>query len=73
MIPHEVVEMIAIKDYSPAKAWRKYLGITQSDIAKSLGISQPAYAKQENLKKPSKAAIKGIADALGIEPSQLDL
>ena len=73
LIPHEVVEMIAIKDFSPAKAWRKHLGLTQGDVATALGVSQPAYAKQEAQEKLSSQAIKQVAKALGINESQLDL
>jgi len=73
LIPHDVVEMVAIKDFSPAKAWRKHLGLTQADIAKALGVSQPAYAKQEAQEKLSAQAIKQVAKALGIKESQLDL
>lgn len=73
LIPHDVVEMIAIKEFSPAKAWRKHLGFTQGEIAKALGVSQPAYAKQEAQEKLSAQARKKVAKALGIKESQLDL
>jgi len=72
-IPHEVVEYLVDEQCSPIVAWRKYLGLTQTEVAARIGISQAAYAQQETAKKPRKATREKIAKALGIAPKQLDL
>jgi len=58
---------------SPVRAWREYLGLSQSDVAKRLEISQPGYAQHEA--KPytrlSGRIRARIANALGIGMDQL--
>lgn len=71
LIPHEVVSS-AIDGASPARAWREYLKLTQTDVARRLGISQPSYVKQEASENLRPASINKIAAALGITPAQLD-
>lgn len=70
-LPHEVVGLILLNDWSPIRAWREHLGLTQQQVAERLGISQPAYAQQEISRRPRKATRERIADALGIFPEQL--
>jgi len=72
-VPHEVVEYLVDEQCSPATAWRKHLGLTQTEVAKRIGITQAAYAQQETAKKPRQATREKIAKALGISPKQLDL
>jgi len=72
-VPHEVVEYLVDEQCSPAAAWRKHLGLTQTEVAKRIGITQAAYAQQETAKKPRKATREKIARALGIAPKLLDL
>jgi len=71
--PHEVVEILVSEQISPAAAWRKYLGLTQAEVAARIGISQSAYAQQETATKPRKATREKIALALGIDPKLLDI
>lgn len=71
LIPHDVVGR-TIKGASPIRAWREYLGITQTEIAIKLNMSQSAYAQQENSPRIRKSSRQKIADALGINESQLD-
>jgi predicted DNA-binding protein (UPF0251 family) len=71
-IPNEVVGKVVKLKMSPIRAWREYLGLTQSEVAERIGISQPAYATQENSDKLRKASREKIAQALGIVSSQLD-
>ncbi|MCO6508333.1 MAG: helix-turn-helix transcriptional regulator [Snodgrassella sp.] len=71
-IPSEVVGMVIEQDYTPARAWREYLELTQSECAEKLGMSQPAYLKLEASEKPTKATRTKLATALGINEEQLD-
>lgn len=72
LVPHSIVEAVVIKQLNPVRAWREYLGFTQSEIAEKLDISQPAYAKYEKSKTLRKATKAKIANAFGINVAQLD-
>ncbi|QGZ38303.1 helix-turn-helix protein [Pseudoduganella flava] len=72
-VPHRVVSMIADNAWTPVRAWREYLGLTQQEVATRIGISQPAYAQQEAGLRPRRATREKIALALGIAPQMLDL
>ncbi|WP_439241288.1 helix-turn-helix domain-containing protein [Lonepinella sp. BR2474] len=71
-VPHEVVGLVVVDGLSPLQAWRKYLNITQSEVARRLGISQPAYAKYEKAKQLKSAIKEKVAKALKLAPIQLD-
>lgn len=71
-IPHEVVGYQLHEGLSALAAWRKYLGITQKELAAKVGMSQPAIAQIEKIdSKPQKKTLKKIAAALQIEVDQL--
>ena len=72
LIPNEVVGMVVKEGATLAAAWRRHLGLTQTDVAERIGISQSAYAQQESASKPRKATREKIAAALGIDPQQLE-
>jgi len=72
-IPNEVVGILVNEQCSPATAWRKYLCLSQADVAARIGISQAAYAQQEKAAKLRKPTREKIAKALGISPALLDL
>ena len=72
-VPHQVVGMIAENAWTPVRAWREYLGLTQQEVANRIGISQPAYAQQEAGLRPRRATRERIAQALGIASQMLDL
>ena len=72
-IPHEVVSLMVDNDWTPVRAWREHLGLTQTDIAERLGVSQSAYAQQEGSTKLRKTSRERIAAALGIDAELLDL
>lgn len=59
-------------EVTPVKAWRTYLGLTQTEVATRIGISQPSYTELENSRKPRKASREKIAAALGITAEQLN-
>ena len=46
-IPHIIVKMIELEDVSPAAAWRKYRGFSQSEAASRLNIGQSTLSRME--------------------------
>jgi len=73
-IPHEVVELMTGNGWSSVRAWREYLGITQTEMAARLGIRQPSYAAMEAPgARPRRATSERIAAALGVQLTQIDL
>ena len=73
LIPHEVVSAM-VDGATAIKAWREFLGLTQAEISSRMGISQAALAQMESPEgKPRKAALRKVAEALGISLEQLDV
>ena len=73
-IPNEVVGFIVKKRFTPIRAWREYLGLTQAEVAKRMNTSQSSYARMERGQADVRiATLKNIAKAMGIHYSQLDL
>jgi len=73
LIPNEVIKIAMIDgDTSATFAWRKYLGITQEEMAGRLGITQAAYSMLESRKTIRKSSREKIAAALGVLPEQLE-
>jgi DNA-binding XRE family transcriptional regulator len=70
-VPHEVMRYVLREDYSLARAWREYLGLTQDEVAAKMGITQSALAQIEMSSKPRKATRQKLAQALGINVEQL--
>ena len=71
-IPHEVVGLVVKKGMNLVKAWRTYLGITQSEIAKKAGITQAALSQMENTENTLRTAtLKKLAKAMGLSVDQL--
>ncbi|PIT61535.1 transcriptional regulator [Snodgrassella alvi] len=71
-IPSEVVSLIFDNGFTPARAWREFLQLTQEECAIKLGISQAAYSQLETSNNPRKTTRNKLATALGINPGQLD-
>lgn len=71
-IPSEVVSLIFDNGFTPARAWREYLQLTQEECARKLRISQAAYSQLETSNNPRKTTRNKLATALGINPEQLD-
>lgn len=71
-IPHEVVERIFLKKESPIKAWRTYLHLTQTEVARKMGISQAAFSQIETTRKNQRATLEKAAEAMGLCFDQLD-
>ena len=72
-VPSEVVDLMFDKNYSPARAWREHLGMTQAEAATNIAISQSAYSQFESSTRPHKKTRLKIAQALNIHPEQLDI
>lgn len=71
-IPHEVLGLQLKQDISLVAAWRKYLKISQKDLATRLGVSQPAVANLEKLDANlRKSTLEKLAVAFNIELKQL--
>ena len=71
-IPHEVVGLIINKGMNLVKAWRTYLGITQSEIAKKAGISPAALSQMENTDNSLRTAtLEKLAIAMNLSLDQL--
>ncbi|PIT34467.1 helix-turn-helix domain-containing protein [Snodgrassella alvi] len=70
--PSEVVSLIFDNGFTPARAWREFLQLTQEECARKLGISQAAYSQLETSNNPRKTTRNKLATALGINPEQLD-
>lgn len=71
LIPHEVVELVVKKGWNLLKAWRKYLGMSQKELAKRAAISQPALSQMENSDNLQDATIEKLASAMNLKPQQL--
>jgi DNA-binding XRE family transcriptional regulator len=71
-IPHEVVGMVIKKNMTLLKAWRKYLGKTQKEIAQAAGLSQAAVSQMEKTENPRTETLEKLAKAMGLEVSQLE-
>jgi len=73
LIPNEVVGFIMLDNLTPITAWRKYKGLSQSEVALKIGVSQSAYAQMELASKPRAGTLVKIAQALDIDINMLDL
>ena len=72
-IPQSVTEMILVKDYTPIKAWRTYLKLSQVEMAKRLSMTQAAFSQIETASKNQLSTLKKVATALGIHVKQLQV
>ena len=70
-VPNNVVNLSFDKNLTPMAAWREHLGLTQVQVASRMNITQAAYAQMERVKKPRKATLQKVADALGLTVEQL--
>lgn len=72
LIPHEVVEQVIEKEFNLLKAWRKYLGLTQKEVAGKAGITQSALSQMERVEINHRTAtLEKLAKAMEITASQL--
>lgn len=71
-VPSPVVNMVFNNDWTPARAWREHLKLTQAVVAERMRVTQSAYAQLEASKTIRKSSRVKIANALGISQEQLD-
>ncbi len=73
-IPHAVVARHLTAGVPLWKAWREHLGLTQTDLARTLGVSQAQIAQWERAgARPRHATLKRLAAAMGLHVAQLSL
>ncbi len=71
-IPQEVVARHVLEGKSLIAAWREYLGLTQSELARRAGMQQSSVARIEGGgSKPRQSTLRRLASAMGLHPSQL--
>ena len=70
-VPNEVVNLAYERGVSPMAAWREHFSLTQAEVASRIGVSQAAYAQMERGKRPRKATLEKVAEAMGLEIEQL--
>lgn len=71
LIPHEVIELRFLKGMSKFAAWRKYLKISQKELARRAGITQGAVSQIEKSNSPHRATLAKLAAAMNISLAQL--
>ena len=73
-IPHEVVEYHAVDEMPLVKAWRKYLGLTQKELAEKANMAQSALARIESGKHEAREeTLQKLAKAMNLTLEQLTL
>lgn len=71
LVPDIIVNRMFDTGLTPMAAWREHRRLTQDEVAARLGISQSAYAQMETGKRPRKATLNKVAQAMGLEVEQL--
>ena len=70
--PEEVVRAHLLHDETLIKAWREYLGFTQTELAEKAGMQQSTLARLETGKtSPRKATLAKLAKAMDISVEHL--
>ena len=70
--PHAVVELMFMQGMSHLKAWRTYLGLTQTDLAKKVGATQAQINNYENGKSVPRAdMLMRLSSAMGVSADLL--
>ena len=71
-IPDDVVGLMVKNKFSIIRAWREYLWLTQTQVARAMNVAQTVYARMESGRcNPRVASLRRIAKALGISAAQL--
>ena len=70
-VPWEIVKRNINEEVSMARAWREYLNLSQEEVAARMGVSQASLSQTEAAKRPRKATLEKVANALGITLEQL--
>ncbi len=70
-IPHAVVKLNVIDGLTMIAAWRKYLKISQKDLAGRAGMTQSALSRIEKSGSNHRATLEKLAAAMNISIAQL--
>jgi len=71
-VPHAVVGKVIKEGQTYLRAWREYLGLTQTEVAERAGITQASLSQMESGEsKLRKATRVKLAAAMGINAEQL--
>jgi len=71
-IPHDVVGIIAKEGCNLLRAWRKYLRLTQKDVAQKAGITQSALSQMELSDSVKRSGtLEKLAMAMNLDIEQL--
>lgn len=71
-VPNEVVGLMVDKEMPLIRAWRKYLNLTQAEVAEKAGITQAALSQMEaGGKQLRKATLEKLAGAMGLNVEQI--
>jgi ribosome-binding protein aMBF1 (putative translation factor) len=66
-LPREVAWLVK-EGYSPIRAWREHVGVTQEELGRRLEVSAAAVAQMEaRSARPRAATLKKIAAVLGLD------
>ena len=72
LVPNEVVNLAFDNGWSPARAWREHLNLTQAVVAKRMKLTQAAVAQFEVPEaKLRKATRDKLAAAMGLAGEQV--
>ncbi len=71
LIQHAVVKLNVIDGLTMVAAWRKYLKISQKDLAGRAGMTQSALSQIEKSGSNHSATLEKLASAMNISISQL--
>lgn len=69
--PMEVVKAV-LQGENPLKAWRKYLSLTQEDVAQKMGVSRAAYTQMEQSGRPHGKTLERAAEVFGTSKKTLE-
>ncbi len=73
LVPNEVVNLAFDNGWSPARAWREHLNLTQAAVAKRMKLTQAAVAQFEVPEaKMRKVTRDKLAVAIGLAGEQLN-
>jgi len=71
-IPHAIVQLIHRQSWSIVRAWREYLGLKKSDVARKIGITTERYAGMEQPDAQlADSQYRAVANAMGIDIRQI--
>ena len=71
LILHAVVKLNVIDGLTMVAAWRKYLKISQKDLAGRTGMTQSALSQIEKSGSNHRATLEKLASAMNISIAQL--